>query len=344
MPTIKEIAEITGVSIGTVDRALHNRGRVSEATRLKILKAAEKHGYTANIFASNLKLSKVFNFCVFMPHPSNDSSYWQIPLDGIKKAVKELSHYKINVKYFFYNKYSLQSVAQNFNKTLKQKWDGFIIVPAEENLFGAMLEQIPEETPYVFFDSLVPDAPCLSYIGQDAYKSGEASARLMHLLLGDNSKIAVIKCIPEDYHIKQRTRGFCDYMAAINHSEIRVVEIAPEYKLNTGKCLDKLIKKDKYELKGIFVSNASTFLVAKYLKKKNLHEKVKLIGYDLIKENVEYLKEGAIDFIISQMSERQGYESVYALFKNVVLKQKVNKRKFMQIDIITKENLEHYQS
>ena len=344
MSTIKEIAKITGVSIGTVDRALHNRGRVSEETRSKILEAAEKLGYTANIFARNLKLSKIYNFCVFMPHPSNDSHYWQMPLEGILKAVKELSHYRINVEFFFYDKYRENSIVSNFSKALKLKWDGFAIVPSGSEVFGKLLKKVPEDIPYIFFDSLIPGASCLTFIGQDAYKSGAASAKLMHLLISDSSKIAVVKYTPEDYHIVQRTKGFCDYFKSINHSEINILEIPPDYKLNTGKYLDKLIKQKKYDLNGIFVSSASTYLVAEYLKKRSLERRIKLIGYDLIEENVEYLKEGIIDFIISQMSEKQGYESIYTLVNNIILKQKVNKRKLMQIDIITKENVDYYQS
>ena len=344
MATIKEIAKSTGVSIGTVDRALHNRERVSEETRLKILDAAEKLGYTTNIFARNLKLSKVYNFCVFMPHPSNDSGYWQIPLAGIENAAKELSHYRINVEYFFYNKYKEKSIQANFNKALKKEWDGFVIVPAGNGAFNGALNAIPVNAPYVFFDSLVPESSYLSYIGQDAYKSGMASAKLMHLLTGENPGIAAVKYTPEDYHIKQRTKGFCDYFKAADNSNVAILEIPPDYKLNTGKYLDKLIVGRKNGIKGIFVSSASTYLVAKHLKKRGLEGKIKLIGYDLIKENIAYLKEGVIDFIISQMSERQGYEAVRALVASVILKQKVNRTKFMQIDIITRENVDYYKS
>lgn len=344
MSTIKEIAKLTGVSIGTVDRALHNRGRVSEETRNKVLQAAEKTGYTANIFARNLKLSKTYKFCIIMPHPGNDSNYWKIPLEGIEKAVRELSHYKVKAEYFFYNKYDPGSITQKFNKALKQNWDGFVIAPAGNNSFKYMLDKIPEEVPYIFFDSLVPGARSLSYIGQDAYKSGVAAARLMSLMTGKNSQIAIVNYTPEDYHIEQRTKGFCDYFREENKKVVDIIEIPPEYKTNTGKYIDRMIAGEKEKLKGLFVTSASTFLVAQYLKKKKLNGTIKLIGYDLIKENEAYLKEGVIDFIISQMSERQGYEAVRTLSAAVILKQKAEKKKFMQIDIITRENVDYYQS
>ena len=42
------LARLCGVSQGTVARALSNSGRIAEATKARILTAAEKHGYVAN--------------------------------------------------------------------------------------------------------------------------------------------------------------------------------------------------------------------------------------------------------------------------------------------------------
>jgi len=69
-----------------------------------------------------------------------------------------------------------------------------------------------------------------------------------------------------------------------------------------------------------------------------------VIGYDPIEKNKKYLKEGIIDFLISQQSEKQGYEGLMALYRRVVLNLPVEKKIMMQIDIITKENIDYYQS
>ena len=45
MITIKEIAAEAGVSLGTVDRVLHNRGRVSQETIALVRRIAEENGY-----------------------------------------------------------------------------------------------------------------------------------------------------------------------------------------------------------------------------------------------------------------------------------------------------------
>ncbi|WP_054027501.1 LacI family DNA-binding transcriptional regulator [Bacillus sp. FJAT-28004] len=52
--TSKQIAEICGVTRGTVDRALNNRPGISAATREKILKVAEDLGYRPHFLAQSL--------------------------------------------------------------------------------------------------------------------------------------------------------------------------------------------------------------------------------------------------------------------------------------------------
>jgi len=64
----------------------------------------------------------------------------------------------------------------------------------------------------------------------------------------------------------------------------------------------------------------------------------------LIDENIKSLKDGGIDFLISQQSERQGYESLYSIYRYVVLKEPVEQKNMMQVDIVIKENIGYYKS
>ena len=58
---IKDIARIAGVSIGTVDRVIHNRGKVAEGTRNKVQKIIEETNYSPNVMAQVLKSKKRFH-------------------------------------------------------------------------------------------------------------------------------------------------------------------------------------------------------------------------------------------------------------------------------------------
>lgn len=58
--TIKDIARMAGVSAGTVDRVLHNRGDVSEKSKEKVQKVLDEINYQPNVFAIGLAAKKKY--------------------------------------------------------------------------------------------------------------------------------------------------------------------------------------------------------------------------------------------------------------------------------------------
>lgn len=98
--TVIEIAKRAGVSIGTVDRVLHNRGRVSTETREKIQKIIDEEGYQPNPLARHLKRNRDYKIGVIIPELRKESSYWQLLYNGILKAVEELSPFSFSIQLF----------------------------------------------------------------------------------------------------------------------------------------------------------------------------------------------------------------------------------------------------
>ncbi len=58
MPTIKDVAKLAGVSVGTVSKALNDYSNISDETKLKVKKAAEDLNYVPNIAAASLASKK----------------------------------------------------------------------------------------------------------------------------------------------------------------------------------------------------------------------------------------------------------------------------------------------
>ncbi|MBX9851212.1 MAG: LacI family DNA-binding transcriptional regulator, partial [Cytophagaceae bacterium] len=78
------------MSIGTVDRVLHNRSGVAQATKEKVLKVIEELNYQPNIIARCLVSKKKYVFAVLIPTPTEDNPYWNLHEAGIKKAEAEI--------------------------------------------------------------------------------------------------------------------------------------------------------------------------------------------------------------------------------------------------------------
>lgn len=64
---IKDIAALSGVSVGTVDRVLHNRPNVSKPAREKVEKALKEMNYQPNMYASALAYNRSYIFFCILP-------------------------------------------------------------------------------------------------------------------------------------------------------------------------------------------------------------------------------------------------------------------------------------
>ncbi len=73
MSSLKEVAEIAGVSPATVSRVMNNTVFVSDATREKVEAAIEKINYKPNIIAQSLRLKATKNIGLLVPEISHAS-------------------------------------------------------------------------------------------------------------------------------------------------------------------------------------------------------------------------------------------------------------------------------
>src|SRR4051794_3050998 len=111
---IKDIAIKAGVSTGTVDRVIHNRGSVSKKVKKDILKILNEMNYEPNLMARALGSHKVYNLAALIPDPKSDS-FWEAPKAGIEKAERDLKQYGIVVKQYIFGPYDATSFIEKAN-------------------------------------------------------------------------------------------------------------------------------------------------------------------------------------------------------------------------------------
>jgi len=72
------------------------------------------------------------------------------------------------------------------------------------------MADLPPELPVVFFDSYLPGVKPLAFYRTGCLPERFAGQRLMKQTVQRSSGlVAVIKILPEDYHIAGRIEGFC---------------------------------------------------------------------------------------------------------------------------------------
>jgi len=335
MITIKKIAEIANVSPGTVDRIIHNRGQVSQENIDKVNAIIKEFDFKKNIFASNLAFNKKFHFVVFLPN-NEGLEYWQAPIDGIKKASEEFSRFGVTIDYHFY-KYDSASFKKMASKVLKLDCDGLLFAPIfKEDSIIFLNKFKKKKIPIVMIDSNIKEIEGVSYIGQDANQSGYLAGRLISFAKKDENRVLIIKITREIENTSvylQRIKGFYSFFE--EHENLT------NFKFNEINIKDSDIKKlNKKIFEGvdsIFIPNSRIHIVAQFLKEENI-KGIRIIGYDLLKKNIQLLKEGTIDFLINQKPEEQGYLGISHLYKKIVLKEELNETFYMPLEIIIKEN------
>ena len=114
---IKDIAERAGVSVGTVDRVLHNRPNVSKPAREKVEAALKDMNYQPNVYASALAYNKSYVFYMLLPQHESEA-YWEEVEQGVRKAVETRRDFHIDVKLVYYERFNNESFTKGYTECL----------------------------------------------------------------------------------------------------------------------------------------------------------------------------------------------------------------------------------
>lgn len=339
---IKEIAERAKVSIGPVDRVLHNRGGVSKATRERILQAIKDLEYTPNILASRLKSARDYNIAILIPEATDMIPFWSAHNVGFNAALKEVSPFGININILTFGQNNEASFKLRVNEVMSEDYDGIFMVPVFYEQTLRLLEHCKELTvPVIFFDSNIPGLSNISFIGNNARDSGYLAANLLDYTITKKADILIATIErEEDNHIQfsAREEGFLAYFENSGRKILRFRDsTGSEQVISTGI---SAIFNDNPNLEGIFVVNGIDKIASAVTPAQKSN--YRMIGYDLVDKNIELLKNGAIDFLISQQPQKQAYQGIKLFYDHLILKKPIGSCYFLPIDIVMEANIDYY--
>ncbi|MBR0048941.1 MAG: LacI family DNA-binding transcriptional regulator [Prevotella sp.] len=343
---IKDIAERAGVSVGTVDRVLHNRPNVSKKALEKVQKALGEMDYKPNMYASALAYNKTYTFYCLLPKHESEA-YWEEIEQGANAACERRRDFGISVEFIYYKRFDVKTFEKATAECLKQNPDGVIIVPSKLDVTRQFTDKLHElQVPFILLDSYMPDLRPLSFYGQDSFQSGYFAARMLMLIASKEKEIMLMKQMRDgnvaSKQQENRETGFRHYMRD-HFPDIEITEV--------NLPLDE--KRESYDdiLEDFFNShpqvhhcitfNSKAHLVGEFLLRSN-RRNIQIMGYDMVPKNEECVKEGSISFLIAQHAYRQGALCVESLFEAIVLKKKITPVNYMPIELLTKENVAFY--
>jgi len=310
---IKEIARHLGVSIGTVDRALHARPGISPRTRARVLEAAEKLQYRPNVAARTLKLNRRLRIGVHLPHQI--TSFFDPLREGIREAARGVVGVSLDLDFRTYPRIGKGDVAL-LEADLGRNYDGLILTPGDPAKFDPLIRRLTERgTPVMCVASDAPRSGRLASIAVDAAVSGAIAAELLGRALQKPANVAVITGDLSTQDHAEKVGGFAATLATIapHLSLLPVFETRDRPKDARQQTLGLLRRKGRPA--GLYISTANSLPVLRTLEEHKALANMEIVTTDLFPELIPFLETGRILATLYQRPATQGRAVLESLMR-----------------------------
>jgi LacI family transcriptional regulator len=311
--TVKDIAIKAGVSIGTVDRALNNRGRISQETKDKILLVAKELHYKRNEFAHALSVQKLIR--IVAVYPTIPEYYTHFFTEGFERAAVELLDYGLEFTTIRTKTLNPREVLQEVQKLDLDEFDGVLINASGVELNSFINMASSKGVAVATFNSDLPDNERLFFCGEDHILGGRMSGELAARLLRGNGTIGLFCGLPTIYAHEQRIKGFREVLSEyypnvnivsrVDHDDI------PEHL--SQKAAQLLFNGNCPSL--IFCNSATGALpICGAIRNHAMEHPPLVIGYDYDHTIQPWLDEGVCTALMFQNPRKQAYNALRYLF------------------------------
>lgn len=336
--TIQQIADASGVSRGTVDRALNHRGRIAPEVEERIYKIAEEMGYVHKTRKKNtsqkIKIGVVTQLC--------KSSFMLEINRGIREAGEELKHRRIELLVEERESVDEQEQLEAIDHLISQGICALAIMPVDSEAIRTKLNALilEKNIPVVTFNSDIVGTKRLCFVGMDNHRSGRTAAGLIGMLTGGIGKVLIITGHFSSALNNQRVDGFVEEIKKICP---KLETAGVQASFNDTKEVERIIESSLLNLSGInavFSVSGGQGGIGSAFDKLGLDKRPYVVIYDQTPKNETIIRDGIADFLIDQNGYEQGYRPPF-LLANYLMSGQLPEKEFMYTDIVikTKYNL-----
>jgi len=314
-PGIKDIARSLGVSIGTVDRALHSRPGINPITRARVLKMAQTLGYRPNFAARHLKLKRKLRLCANLPREI--ASFFDILRKGISEAARPFES-TIELQFREYPRLG-EGDAGAFQAALDDGANGIIIAPGHPGAVKPLIRKAARAyVPVVCVATDAPGTERLTAVSTDPGTAGAMVAELMSHVLARPAKVLIVTGDLATVDHAEKVRGFREFLARAG-KPIAVALVAeahddPDQALR----LTREALQANEDIDAVYVSTANSIPVLRALEETGRLERTVVFTTDLFPALVPYLQSGQVFATMYQRPMAQGRLAFQALYQFIV--------------------------
>ena len=342
---IKDIAEMAGVSAGTVDRVLHGRGKVSPDALKAVEEVLNKVNYNPNIYLSSISIRKHIKIVFVTPH-TEGSQYWEQIHAGFRKAINEYNMVDLSSEVFTYDQYDLYNCRTTYTKVLEARPDAVVIAPTFKDETIRLAQALDEERiPYAYVDSMVEGTNPMAFYSAKQESCGYLIAKLIRQTTPADSEYALFQAMrvgdESANNTIQRKIGFMEFFHEHRLGDkVHRLNFSPLDNAYNDKALSDFFAAHP-NVKGAAVLSSRGSIITDSLKRIGINN-IKTICLDLTSDNIAAMMNGHLDFLVGQRPGLQGFLAVETLLKNIICGGHPEVENYMPLDIITRENIDFY--
>nr|MBQ8253300.1 LacI family DNA-binding transcriptional regulator [Lachnospiraceae bacterium] len=340
MATIKEIADLAGVSRGTVDRVLNKRGSVNPQTAQKILEIAQALDYKPNraglVLAAqkkNLKLGVILF--------GEGNPFFDDVIAGIRHKEEELACYNCSV---VIKRVAVDTDEQirAIDDLLKEGVNGIAISPTNDARLASKIDEIYEQgIPVVALNTDIKNCKRLAFVGSNYYQSGATAAGLMRLMAKeDDVRIGIIAGSSEVLCHTERIAGFKHAIEKCEH--IKLVETIMNHDDDfVSYDMTSQLLKSHPEINALFFAAGGVYGGCRSVLAQNRSKDMTIITFDQVETTKEMIMKDVISATICQEPFVQGSRPLDILFTYLATGElPEQEHNYTAVDIRIKENLD----
>ncbi len=340
--TIKELSQILSVSPGTIDRVIHNRGRVSDKTATRVRECLEKYNYVANTNGQALATIRKKHSVAVITCTKN-IYFDKIMQKGLTDNYNILTSLGVEIHNLGYSVRTEDEISKLLQKAISLNVDALIINTPSFDKVNGLLKQLKEKGCFIVaLNNKLPESIQNVFIGHDNFSSARTAMQLLLSQLPKHSSVLVIAGDKDEPTHVERLNGVMSYYS----------EYGKDYELldTITLSLKEPLKDMKNRLKstcnsrkidGVLILSLFNHLPQSILSYQN--SKNAIIGaFDLTTENIDLLLNGSISFILEQNPYHQSKKCIEIIKNFFTLNEKFPSDYHTDITIVTKENIGTY--
>lgn len=337
--TIKEIAKLSGVSRGTVDRVLNERGHVDPAKAEIVRRVAQELGYQPNLAGRALAVRKK-SYAIGVLLSSQGNPFFQDVIRGVEAAGQALQQYRVRIVLHTVKGYDPLLQAQLLRE-LGARTDAVALSPVNHpSVVAAINELVDAGVPVVTLNTDLEGSRRLCYVGSDYKAGGRVACGLLGLLTGGRAHFGILTGSPRVLGHNQRIAGFRAVMEkrfpAFQLTDIAATEDDDAVAFRAARNL----LTTHPETDALYLTAAGVPGVCRAVQQLRPDDPPKIVCFDATPQICSLIYEGWVQAAVTQQPFQQGESAVRVLFERLLTGElPAHRQVLMQHHIVIRENL-----